>query len=86
MVEQATGLRRERLAWGVRDRGTVAARELPAVVAVHRCGARVTGVGRCLGRPADTASRWLSRGGERRLAEPSFGRQADAVEAELRRD
>jgi hypothetical protein len=35
---------------------------------------------------ADSASRWLSRGVERRLAEPSFGRQAAAVEAELRRD
>ncbi|OYV72790.1 MAG: hypothetical protein B7Z74_04985 [Deltaproteobacteria bacterium 21-66-5] len=86
VVEQATGLTRERLASGVRDRATVAARELLAVVAVHRCGARVTDVGRCLGRPADTASRWLSRGGARRLAEPSFGRQVDAIEAELRRD
>jgi REP element-mobilizing transposase RayT len=84
-VEQATGLTRERLASGVQDRATVAARELLAVVAVHRCGARVTEVGRCLGRPADTASRWLRRGGERRLAERSFERQADAVEAELRR-
>jgi hypothetical protein len=55
------------------------------VVAVHRCGVRVTDVGRCLGRPADTASRWLSRGGERRLAEHSFGRQEDAIEAALRR-
>ena len=86
VVELATGLRRERLASGVRDRATVAARELLAVVAVHRCGARVTDVGRCLGRPADTASRWLSRGGERCLAELSFQRQATAVEAKLRRD
>ena len=85
-VERATGLTRVRLASGVQDRATVAARELLAVVAVHRCGARVTDVGRCLGRPADTASRWLSRGGERRLAEPSFGRQANAVETELRRE
>jgi REP-associated tyrosine transposase len=85
VVERVTSLTPERLASGVRDRATVAARELLAVVAVYRCGARVTDVGRCLGRPADTASRWLSRGGERRLAEPSFGRQVDAVEAELRR-
>ncbi len=86
VVEQATGLTRERLVSGVQDRATVAARELLAVVAVHRCGVRVTDVGRCLGRPADTASRWLSRGSERRLDEPSFGRQVDAVEAKLRRE
>ncbi len=32
----------------------------------------------------DTARLWLSCGGEERLAEPLFGGQADAVEAELR--
>ncbi len=84
-VERATGLTRERLASRVQDRATVAARELLAVVAVHRCGARVTEVGRCLGRPADTVSRWLSRGAERRAAEEAFGRRVDAVEAQLRR-
>ena len=61
VVEQATGMTRERLASRVQDRATVAARELLAVVAVHRCGARVAEVGRCFGKPADTVSRWLSR-------------------------
>lgn len=84
VVEQATGLTRGRLASRVQDRATVAARELLAVVAVHQCGARVTEVGRCLSRPADTVSRWLSRGAGRRLAEEAFGRRVDAVEAALR--
>ena len=35
---------------------------------------------------SDLASRWLSRGGERRLAELSFGPQANALEAELEWD
>jgi REP element-mobilizing transposase RayT len=83
-VCRVTGLRCERLASRVQDRATVAGRELLAVVAVHRCEARVTEVGRCLGKPADTVSRWLSRGARRRLAEEGFGRQVDALEAELR--
>ena len=84
-VEQATGLTRARMASRVQDRATVAARELVAVVAVHRCGARVTEVGRSLGRPADTVSRWLSRGARRRIAERAFERQVNAVESALRR-
>ncbi|NWG00825.1 MAG: transposase [Thermoanaerobaculaceae bacterium] len=86
VVEGTTGVTRERLGSGVRDRATVAARELLAIVAVHRCGVRVTDVGRWVGRPADTVSRWLSRGAKRRLAEATFDRQVDAIEAELRRN
>ena len=85
VVERVTGLTSERLVARVQDRATVAARELLAVVAVHRCGARVTEVGRCLGRPADTVSRWLSRGAQRRIAEGAFERQVNAVESALRR-
>ena len=84
-VERATGITRARLASRVQDRATVAARELVALVAVHRCGARVMDVGRYLDRPADTVSRWLSRGAARRVAEGAFDRQADTVEEDLRR-
>ena len=83
-VSLVTGLRWERLASRVQDRATVAAREMLAVVAVHRCGARVTDVGRFLGKPPDTVSRWLSRGARRRLTEEAFGKQVEAVEAKLR--
>ena len=85
VVERVTGLTSERLAARVQDRATVAARELLAVVAVHHCGARVTEVGRCLGRPANTVSRWLSRGAAKRVAENAFARQVDNVEEDLRR-
>ena len=84
-VSAETGVEVERFGLGVHDRATVRARELVAVLAVLRCGARVTEVGQCLGKPADTVSRWLSRGARRRLTEEAFERQLDALESRLRR-
>lgn len=79
------GIAVEQLRSRVQDRATVRARELVAVLAVLRGGAQVMEVGRCLGKPADTVSRWLSRGAKRRLMDKVFGRQLEALEARLRR-
>ena len=84
VVGRATGMTWERLASRVQDRATVAARELLAVVAVHRFEAKITEVGRCLGKPVDTVSRWLSRGARRRITEEAFAHQVETVAAELK--
>ena len=84
LAGRATGMTWERLASRVQDRATVAARELLTVVAVHRFEVRATEVYRCLGKPADTVSRWLGQGARRRMTGKAFGYQVEAVESELR--
>lgn len=53
-----------------------------AAVVMLRCGARVAEVGRCLGNPANTVSRWLSHAARRRMMGRAFGRRVDGPEAE----
>jgi putative transposase len=68
-----------------RDRETVTARDLLAVLAVERYRIRVTELAMLLGRPADTASRWVSRGAERRSRDTAFSARLDALDATVRR-
>ena len=83
-VGVATGLDPQRLAGSVHDRATVAARELLAVLAVHRCGVRVKAIAERLGKSSDTVSRWVTRGAQRGLSEEAFGGLVDRLEEKLR--
>jgi DNA-binding NarL/FixJ family response regulator len=85
-VGDATGLDPQRLAGPVHDRATVAARELLAVLAVHRCGVRVKAIAERLGKSSDTVSRWVTRGARRGLSEEAFGGLVDRLEGKLRLD
>jgi len=58
-------------------------RERAALVVRGRCGARVTEVGRSLGRPPDTVIRWPGRGAAGRFAGSTSARQVDSVEEDL---
>jgi len=66
------------------DRATVRARELLAVLAIERCGVRVGELARRLGKPADTVSRWVTRGIRRRAEDAVFETRLKQIEAVLR--
>lgn len=66
-----------------RDRDIVVARELLAVLAVERYQIRVSELAALLRKPADTASRWVSRGAERRSRDRAFAARLDALDAAL---
>jgi putative transposase len=83
-VGKVTGLEPGRLASPVRDGPTVEARELLAVVAVHRCGLRVKAIAECLGKSSDTVSRWVTRGAQRGVSDLAFRRLVDRLEKKLR--
>ena len=74
----------EQLARLLQARAPIPALELLVVVAVHHCGAWVTEVGRCVGKPAGTVSRWPSRDAQRRMTEEAFGYWVEIVKAKLR--
>jgi putative transposase len=80
-----TGVGEGQLASEARDRAIVRARELVALLAVHRCGLAVNAVGRRLGKPPDTVSRWLTRGTTRCAENHQFRRQLQKLEDRLRR-
>lgn len=84
VVTAATGVDEGRLAAQARDRAIVRARELLALLAVHRCGLPVNGIGKRLGKQADTVSRWLTRGANRKLEDVEFARVLEDLEDRLR--
>jgi REP element-mobilizing transposase RayT len=68
-----------------RDRATVTARELLAVLAVEGYCIRVTDLAAIVDRPADTVSRWVSRGAERRSRDSAFATRIRALDEAVRR-
>lgn len=77
------GIPPEQLASRVRDRETVTARQLCAVVGVIRHGARVKDLARRLNTFPDTVSRWVSRGMRRRTSDAGFARTLARAERRL---
>ncbi len=75
----------EALASRRRDREMVVARELLAVLAVERYRIRVSELAALLGKPADTVSRWVSRGADRRSRDRAFAARAGALDEAVRR-
>jgi putative transposase len=77
-IEQA------RLASLRQDRVTVRARELLGILGVERCGVRVRDLASFLGKPADTVSRWLTRGLQRQEGDAEFAARLEHLDAALR--
>jgi len=77
------GIPPEQLASRVRDRETVTARQLCAVVGVIRHGVRVKDLAARLNVFSDTVSRWVSRGMRRRTSDAGFARILARLEQRL---
>jgi REP element-mobilizing transposase RayT len=77
------GIPPEQLASPVRDRETVRARQLVAVVGVIRHGVRVKDLAVRLNAFPDTVSRWVTRGTKRQISDQGFARTATKLEQRL---
>ena len=73
----------EQLASPVRDRKTVTARQLVAVLGVIRHGVRVKDLAERLNAFPDTVSRWVTRGTHRRASDAGFARTLTRLEQQL---
>ena len=75
------GIDRARLASRNRHPEIVRARELIGLVGVERFGVKVSELATELGKSRDGVSRWIQRGTVRRVSEPEFASDAEALDS-----
>ncbi len=77
------GIEVAELAGKARKPEIVRLREIMAVVGVERYGVGVKALAEALGKSRVTVSSWVSRGANKRIAEPAFARQLDDLDTRI---